>query len=115
MARDDPGLSRTDGVYQGTRISTGSDLVDKTLQGGIPLGSVCLVEGPSGSGKGVFCQHLVFGSLLADLLVVYYVSNEDHQRVLPKAAREGPPHRRSRLDIESLQGVADEESFFRFG
>ncbi len=74
MATDNAVPSSTDGVYEGTRISTGSDLVDKTLQGGIPLGSVSLVEGPSGSGKGVFCQHLVFGSLMADLLVVYYVS-----------------------------------------
>jgi archaeal flagellar protein FlaH len=74
MATDDMRPDQKEGPYEGTRISTGHDLVDKTLQGGIPLGSVCLVEGPSGSGKGVFCQHLVFGALMADLLVVYYVS-----------------------------------------
>ena len=74
MATDDLRPDAKEGPYEGTRISTGSDLMDKTLQGGIPLGSVCLIEGPSGSGKGVLCQHLVFGSLMADLLVVYYVS-----------------------------------------
>ena len=60
--------------YAGTRISTGSDYIDKALRGGIPLGSLTLVEGPSGSGKSVMCQHLAFGSLMADLLVAYFLS-----------------------------------------
>ena len=63
--------------YHGTRISTGSDYIDKAMRGGIPLGSVTLIEGPSASGKSVLCQHVVFGALMADLLVAYYTDNDD--------------------------------------
>ena len=63
--------------YDGTRISTGSDYIDKVMRGGIPLGSVTLIEGPSGAGKSVLCQHVVAGALMADLLVAYYTNNDD--------------------------------------
>ena len=63
-----------DDEYEGTRISTGSDRVDRALRGGIPLGSMTLIEGPSASGKSVLCQHIAYGALMADLLVVYYTS-----------------------------------------
>ena len=63
--------------YDGTRISTGSDYIDKAMRGGIPLGSVTLIEGVSGSGKSVPCQHVVAGALMADLLVAYYTNNDD--------------------------------------
>ena len=62
--------------YDGTRISTGSDYIDKVMRGGIPLGSVTLIEGPSGSGKSVLCQHIVAGALMADLLVAYYTNGD---------------------------------------
>ena len=56
-----------------TYISTGSDPIDRALLGGIPLGSLALVEGPTGTGKTVLSQHLVYGALLADLGVAFYV------------------------------------------
>ena len=44
-------------------ISTGQGEIDKKLGGGIPVGSLILIEGQSDSGKSVFCQQLTWGSL----------------------------------------------------
>jgi flagellar protein FlaH len=44
-------------------ISTGNDELDKKIGGGIPLGSLCLVEGQPDSGKSVLTQQIVWGSL----------------------------------------------------
>jgi flagellar protein FlaH len=70
----DPRLKET------VAISTGSDQIDKALLGGVPLGSLTLLEGATGTGKSVMCQHLAFGALLAEQGVAYYVhggSKED--------------------------------------
>lgn len=58
-------------------ISIGSDPIDKALLGGLPLGSLTLIEGPSGVGKSVVIQHFAFGALMAELGVAYYVSGMD--------------------------------------
>ena len=55
-----------------TSISIGSDPIDKELLGGLPLGSLTLIEGPSRSGKSVICQHYAFGALLAEFGVAPY-------------------------------------------
>ena len=57
-----------------TSISIGSEPIDKALLGGLPLGSLTLIEGPSRTGKSVICQHYAFGALLAEFGVAYYVS-----------------------------------------
>ena len=57
-----------------TSISIGSDPIDKALLGGLPLGSLTLIEGPSRTGKSVICQHYAFGALLAEFGVACYVS-----------------------------------------
>ncbi len=44
-------------------ISTGNDELDKKLGGGIPLGTLTLVEGEPDSGKSVLTQQLLWGSL----------------------------------------------------
>lgn len=44
-------------------VSTGSDELDNKVGGGIPLGSLTLIEGGSHSGKSVFSQQLLWGSL----------------------------------------------------
>ena len=75
--------------YDGTRISTGSDYIDIVMRGGIPLGSVTLIEGPSGSGKSVLCQHIVAGALMADLLVAYYTNVDDGKVVADSMAELG--------------------------
>jgi len=50
--------SRRSGV-----VSTGSHELDSKMGGGIPLGSLTLIEGTSGAGKSVLAQQLMWGSL----------------------------------------------------
>jgi flagellar protein FlaH len=44
-------------------ISSGNPELDSKMGGGIPVGSLMLIEGGSGSGKSVLSQQLIFGSL----------------------------------------------------
>ena len=44
-------------------ISTGSGELDKKMGGGIPLGTLTLIEGQSGAGKSTLIQHLLYGAL----------------------------------------------------
>ncbi|MBI4287309.1 MAG: flagellar accessory protein FlaH [Chloroflexi bacterium] len=44
-------------------ISTGNSEIDKKLGGGIPVGSLTLVEGQPDSGKSVLTQQILWGSL----------------------------------------------------
>jgi len=54
-------------------IVTGTRDLDEKLGGGIPIGSLCLVEGHSDAGKSVISQHLAYGALTCtETLVVYY-------------------------------------------
>ena len=74
-----PAAGKTAGIPQratalSAPISTGSDDIDRALLGGIPLGSLTLIEGPSGAGKSVLCQHIAYGAMLADRGVAFYTS-----------------------------------------
>ena len=55
-------------------IGTGGKLVslEKILRGGIPTGSLTLIEGASGAGKSVLCQYLFYGSILDGLGAAYF-------------------------------------------
>jgi flagellar protein FlaH len=55
-------------------VSTGNNEVDKKLGGGIPVGSLVLVEGQSDSGKSVISQHFAHGALKGKLATVYYTT-----------------------------------------
>jgi archaeal flagellar protein FlaH len=55
-------------------ISTGNSEIDKKLGGGIPLGSMTLVEGESDSGKSVISQQMIWGSLYDGFDVVLYTT-----------------------------------------
>ncbi|HEY90210.1 MAG TPA: flagellar accessory protein FlaH [Dehalococcoidia bacterium] len=55
-------------------ISTGHAEIDKKLGGGIPVGSLTLVEGQSDAGKSVLCQQMMWGSLKNDFKVVLYTT-----------------------------------------
>jgi archaeal flagellar protein FlaH len=56
-------------------ILTGIREVDEKLGGGIPVGSLGLIEGHSDAGKSVLSQHLTYGALSAsDLSVAYYTT-----------------------------------------
>ena len=55
-------------------ISTGNVEIDKKMGGGLPLGSMTLIEGSSGSGKSVLNQQLIWGSLYDGFRVVLYTT-----------------------------------------
>ena len=55
-------------------ISTGQGEIDKKLGGGIPAGSLILLEGPSDSGKSVLCQQITWGSLRSNIKVVVFTT-----------------------------------------
>ena len=57
-------------------ISTGNSELDKNLGGGIPMGSLMLVEGQSDSGKSVLLQQFTWGSL-RDSFKVSVLTTED--------------------------------------
>ena len=55
-------------------ILTGVREVDGKLGGGIPVGSLGLIEGHSDAGKSVLCQHLAYGALNSRISVAYYTT-----------------------------------------
>jgi archaeal flagellar protein FlaH len=55
-------------------ILTGVREVDEKLGGGVPVGSLGLIEGQSDAGKSVLCQHLAYGALTSRLSVAYYTT-----------------------------------------
>ncbi len=55
-------------------ISTGNTEIDKKLGGGIPQGSMILIEGESDSGKSVLTQQMIWGSLYDRVPVVLYTT-----------------------------------------
>jgi flagellar protein FlaH len=63
-------------------IITGVPEVDEKLGGGIPLGSLCLIEGDSDAGKSVLCQHLANGTLVTGEASVAYYTTENNVRSL---------------------------------
>ena len=55
-------------------ISTGSTEIDKKLGGGIPVGSLVLLEGQSDAGKSVVSQHFCHGFLNSKMSTAYYTT-----------------------------------------
>ena len=55
-------------------ISTGNPEIDKRLGGGIPVGSLTLIEGQSDAGKSVLAQQMIWGSLNSNHKVVVFTT-----------------------------------------
>ncbi len=55
-------------------ISTGNDELDKKIGGGIPLGSLTLIEGQPDSGKSVLNQQMLWGSLKNGLSAMVFTT-----------------------------------------
>jgi flagellar protein FlaH len=70
---DDP--DQTDGAI---RTAGKLSALEKKLGGGLPRGSLTLLEGAASSGKSVLCQHLVFGAMESEFDTVYFSS--EHTR-----------------------------------
>ncbi|MBK6326929.1 MAG: response regulator [Chloroflexi bacterium] len=67
-------------------ISSGNGELDSKMGGGIPLGSLTLVEGSSGAGKSVLSQQMIFGSL-NDSFTLSLFTSENSVRSLVKQMR----------------------------
>ena len=81
-------------------IGTGGRLtqLDRVLGGGIPLESLTLIEGPSGVGKSVLCQYLVYGAILSGLSLAYFTAKHTVDSLVEQMGSIG-------LDLSSrLQG-----------
>ena len=65
-------------------VKTGNAVIDQSLSGGQPQGSLTLIEGTTSSGKSVVGQHLVYGSLLDGNSVAYFVSEHSAKGVIPQ-------------------------------
>jgi len=63
-------------------ITTGIREVDTKMGGGIPFGSLALIEGQSDAGKSVLTQHLAFGALTSSQASVAYYTTENTVRSL---------------------------------
>jgi flagellar protein FlaH len=55
-------------------ISTGHPEIDKKLGGGVPMGSLTLIEGQSDAGKSVLCQQMIWGSLNSGFKTVLFTT-----------------------------------------
>ena len=55
-------------------ICTGHQEIDKKLGGGIPIGSLTLIEGQSDAGKSVLTQQLIAGSMTSKRRVILYTT-----------------------------------------
>ena len=66
--------STSAGIGQPTTITTGSTEIDKKLGGGIPIGSLVLLEGQSDAGKSVLTQHFCHQSLVTRMSVANYTT-----------------------------------------
>lgn len=63
-------------------ISTGQPEIDKKLGGGIPIGSLVLIEGESDAGKSVLSQQIIWGSLNNNFKVILFTTENTVRSLL---------------------------------
>ncbi|MGD0115158.1 MAG: ATPase domain-containing protein [Dehalococcoidia bacterium] len=63
-------------------VATGNPEVDKKIGGGIPEGSLSLIEGQSDSGKSVLLQQLIWGALTENFRIAYYTTENTTRSLL---------------------------------
>ena len=63
-------------------VSTGNPEIDKKIGGGIPEGSLSLIEGQSDAGKSVLVQQLVWGALSEGFRILYYTTEDTTRSLL---------------------------------
>ncbi len=63
-------------------LSSGNNEIDKRLGGGIPLGSLTLIEGENDTGKSVLCQQFTYGGLMQGHRIAYYTTENTIKSLL---------------------------------
>lgn len=61
-------------------ISSGNLEIDRKLEGGVPVGSLCLLEGGNDSGKSIFLQQIMWGALNQDKKVLALTTEKKPQK-----------------------------------
>ena len=97
-----------------TLIRTGNVQMDRMLGGGIPPGSLILVEGVPSAGKSVLCQHLTFQALRDGRGVAHYISGGSPAALINRMGSFGLDvsdfFRAGQLGIYPLEGPPREDS-----
>lgn len=70
-------------------ISTGHPEIDKKLGGGVPKGSLILIEGESDAGKSVLCQQMIWGSLKNEIKVMLFTTENTVKSLVPQMSSLG--------------------------
>lgn len=63
-------------------ISSGNLEIDRKLEGGVPVGSLCLLEGGKNSGKSIVLQQIMWGALNQDKRVLSLTTEKTSKEVL---------------------------------
>ncbi|HIH95667.1 TPA: flagellar accessory protein FlaH [Methanosarcina acetivorans] len=63
-------------------ISSGNLEIDRKLEGGVPVGSLCLLEGGNDSGKSIFLQQIMWGALNQDKRVLALATEKTSKELL---------------------------------
>ncbi len=79
-------LLKSDDDLKSKLISTGNYDLDNKMGGGVPFGSLTLIEGDSGAGKSVLSQQMMYGCLV-DGLKLSLFSSENSVKSLVKQMR----------------------------
>lgn len=78
-----------------------NEILDGKLGGGIPLGSLTLIEGASAAGKSVLCQHFAYAALMKQSSVAYFTFEKYH----PKPGGSDGLHRDARIHLSQYRSV----------
>jgi len=95
-------------------VKVGKSKLDEKLGGGIPPGSLTLVEGTSSAGKSVLCQHLIYGALNVGHRVACFTSEDSVRSLMAQMGSIGLPVssylRSGHLKVYPLEEPEEEEA-----
>ena len=63
-------------------IASGKAELDSLLGGGLPAGSLTLLEGPAETGKSILCEYFVHRSLISRIPVAFYTEDSNIKNVM---------------------------------
>ena len=96
------------------RMSDKLVTLEQTLGGGLPLGSLTLMEGAVSSGKSVFCQHLTYGAVTEGFGTAYFTSEHTREGLVGQMRSLGldlsEPSLAHRLHVHRIPEPDDDES-----
>src|SRR5690606_39423514 len=86
-------------------ISSGNDELDSRIGGGLPSGSVTLIEGGSGSGKSVLAEQIVWGALRDGLRAAIFTSENTVKSLIRQMQRDRKSTRLNSSHVKSSYAV----------